>query len=241
MPDLPPSSSITKTIARESYSFPTYSFTKINLLNGPFNIKLSQNINYTSIDVETEQSIHKYISIDIEQNDTLTIHMTKNIYLTDKINITILITYQDLIELYIDGMINIQCINQIETNQFNLYNRGSGSIKLKLNVNNLNAYLHSIGHVQFCGQVYNETTIKSLNIGNIECRNLLTRKMNIISNGIGNIYIVAIDEINITLNGIGIIYYSGPLRQEIKTGLGNIFQIPNLLSSNDQDIINEEF
>jgi len=28
-----------------------------------------------------------------------------------------------------------------------------------------------------------------------------------------NIYLIAIDEINLTLNGIGIIYYSGPLKQ----------------------------
>jgi hypothetical protein len=65
--------------------------------------------------------------------------------------------------------------------------------------------------------------------------------MNFISNGIGNIYIIAIEEINLTLNGIGIIYYSGPLKQQIKTGLGNIIEIPNLLSSNNQQIIDEDF
>jgi hypothetical protein len=164
--------------------------------------------------------------------------MTQN--LNNKINTTLIIIYQELEELYTDGMINIQCINHIETNIFRLYNRGTGLIKLKLNVNTLDAYLHSIGRVKLCGQVNNEATVKSLGIGDIDCRNLLTKKINLISSGIGNIYIMALDEINITLSGIGTVYYSGPLKQQIKTGLGNIMEIPNISSSIDQQIINED-
>jgi len=239
MPDLPSlSSSITK-------SHQIHSFTKINLLGGPYNVKLYHNIhsndNYTTVDIETEQSIHELISIDIEQNDILTIRLMENLKINNKTNIKILIEYQQLNELYIDGMINIHCINSIETNRFRLYNRGIGSVKLKLNVNILDAYLHSIGPIKLCGQVLNEMIIKSLGVGDVDCRNLLTRKINIISSGIGNIYIKAIDEINITLSGIGIIYYSGPLKEQIKTGLGNIIEIRNLLSLNDQDIIDEDF
>jgi hypothetical protein len=77
-------------------------------------------------------------------------------------------------------------------------------------------------------------------VGDVECRNLLTKKINIISSGIGDIYITATDEINITLSGIGTVYYSGPLKQQIKTGLGNIMEIPSVLSSNDQQILNED-
>jgi hypothetical protein len=245
MPDLPPLNSQLSSSSITTKTYEIHSFTKINLLGGPFNVKLYHNIhlnnNYTSVDVETEQSIHKYISIDTQQDDILTIRMIENLNLNNKTNITILIIYQQLNEVYIDGMINIQCINQIETNLFRLYNHGTGFIRLKLNVHILDAYLHSIGRIKFCGQVLNETTIKSLSIGDIDCRSLLTRKMNFISNGIGNIYIIAIEEINLTLNGIGIIYYSGPLKQQIKTGLGNIIEIPNLLSSNNQQIIDEDF
>ncbi|CAF4824063.1 unnamed protein product [Rotaria sp. Silwood1] len=119
------------------------SFTKINLLGGPFNVKLYRNINsndnYTSVDVETEQSIYKLISIDIEQNDILTIR-----------------------------------------------------------------------RIKLCGQVNNEATLKSLGVGAVECRNLLTKKINLISSSIGTIYITVIDEINITLSGIATVYYSGP-------------------------------
>ncbi|CAF2334461.1 unnamed protein product [Rotaria sp. Silwood2] len=62
----------------------------------------------------------------------------------------------------------------------------------------------------------------------------VNKKIHVISSGIGNIYITAIDEINITLSGIGTIYYSGPLKEHINTGLGSILEIPNVLSSNDQ-------
>jgi hypothetical protein len=249
MPDLPslrspllsPSVPVT---TRETHPLITRSFTKINLSGGPFNVKLYHNTNpndnYTSVEVEAEQSIHKLISIDIVQNDILTIRMIEHLNINNKTNITIVIIYQQLDELHIDGMINIQCINQIQANIFRLHHRGTGSIKLKLNINILDAYLHSIGHVKLCGQVKDEVTLKSLGVGDVECRNLLTKKINIISSGIGDIYITASDEINITLSGIGTVYYSGPLKQQIKTGLGNIMEIPSVLSSNDQQILNED-
>jgi hypothetical protein len=236
MPDLP--SSVTTT--RITHTFTSHSFTKINLFNGPFNVQLYQNSdlnnNYTSVDVETEQSIQNFISINIELNDTLTIRMIKTLKNDDKINITVLIVYQRFDEMYIDGLINIQCFNPIQTNIFRFYNHGTGSIKLKLNVNIFDAYFHSIGNVKLCGQVFNDTTIKSLSIGNIDCRNLLTRKINILSSGIGNMYLMAIDEVNIILSGIGIVYYSGPLKQRIQTGLGNILDF-----SANPSIIVEDF
>lgn len=245
MPDLPSTSSFIRRTTQKTYSFPSYSFTKINLFNGPFNIKLYHNIdlndNYTSIDIETEQTLYKYISVNIEQNNTLTIRMLEKFHLNKQINITILIIYQELNEIYIDGLIHVKSLNPIETNQFRLYNHGNGLIKLQFNVINLDVYLHSISRIKLFGQVYNQTTIRSLNIGDIQCRNLVTKKMNLISNGIGNIYVIAIDEINILFNGMGIIYYSGPLNQQISTGLGNIIQISNLLSLNDQELINEDF
>jgi hypothetical protein len=107
MPDLP-----SNLITHESHSFTTRSFTKISLFDGPFNVQVYQNINsdnnYTSVEVETEQSIHKFISIDIKENDLLTIRLRENIIRKAHLNITILIVYRELNELYIDGSINIQ-------------------------------------------------------------------------------------------------------------------------------------
>jgi hypothetical protein len=124
-------------------------------------------------------------------------------------------------------MVNIQCLNQIQTDRFRLNNRAHGLIKLKLHVNILDAYLHSIGRVKLCGQVNNEATIQSLGVGDVQCRNLFTKKINIVSSGIGNLYVTATDEINITLSGIGTVYYTGPLKIQMKTGLGNIVEIPD--------------
>ncbi|CAF0778858.1 unnamed protein product [Adineta steineri] len=246
MPDLPPlhprvPSSSNSLLTRETHTFTTRSFTKINLSGGPFNVKLyhntNSNDNYTSVEVEAEQSLHKLISIDIIQNDILTIRMVENLNINNNhTNITLIIIYRELTELYIDGLINVQCVNQIQTHMFRLHHRGTGSIKLKLHVNILDAYLHSIGRIKLCGQVNDDAILKSLGVGDVDCRNLLTKKINVISSGIGNIYITAIDEINITLSGIGTVYYSGPLKQQIKTGLGNIMEMP----INDQQIFNQD-
>ncbi|CAF5084955.1 unnamed protein product, partial [Rotaria sp. Silwood1] len=59
---------------------------------------------------------------------------------------------------------------------------------------------HSIGRIKLCGQVNNEATLKSLGVGAVECRDLLTQKINLISSSIGTIYITVIDEINIKEN-----------------------------------------
>jgi hypothetical protein len=235
MPDLPSSSrspsSPSISTTRKVYPFTSKIFTKINLSGGPFNVKLYQNLNsndnYTSVDVEAEESFQKLILIDIVHNTILTIRMVENNNLINKTNITITINYHQLTELYIDGMINVQCLNQIHSDKLSLHNRATGSIKLKLNVNTLDAYLHSVGRVKLCGQVKQEATIQSLGVGDVQCRNLFTKKINVISSGIGNIYITATDEINITLSGIGTVYYTGPLKQETKTGLGNIIQMQN--------------
>ncbi len=60
--------------------------------------------------------------------------------------------------------------------------------------------------------VFNDATRKSLGIEDVECQYLFIRKMNVISSGIGTIYVIVIDKINMTLSEIGIFYYSDPLK-----------------------------
>ncbi|CAF0725508.1 unnamed protein product [Rotaria sordida] len=150
-------SSPSSSIIRETHLFTTRTFTKVNLLGGSFNVKLYHNTNL--------------ISIDIEQNDTLTIRMIENLNISNKTNITLFIIYQQLNEFSIDGKINIQCVNLIQPNLFHLYHRDSGLIKLKLTVDKLNAYLHSIGRVKLCRHVNDEVTLKSIRAGDVDCRN----------------------------------------------------------------------
>jgi Putative auto-transporter adhesin, head GIN domain len=246
MPDVPPPpsrssallSSAGSLLTHQTHPFTTRTFSKINLSGGPFNVKLYRNLNseenYTSVDVEAEEAVHSLITIDVDQNDQLTVRMIDNPNVVNKTNVTILITYGQLNELYTDGTVNIQCINQIETDTFRVHSRGSGTIKLKLNVNFFDAYLHSVGRIKVCGQVNEEATLKSLGVGDVDCRRLYTKKTNVISSGIGNIYVMASDEIYITLSGIGTVYYSGPLKQEIKTGLGNIMEMQEASMSDSQ-------
>jgi hypothetical protein len=250
MPDLPPLPSSTPlptvlVLTREAHPLKTRPFTKISLSGGPFNVKLYQNTNlndnHTAVEVEAEPSAHKLIAIDVVQNDILTIRLTQSVSLHNQTNITLVIIYQQLTELSIDGMINIQCINRIRSNAFRVHNQGTGSIKLKLDVNMLDAYLHSIGRVKLCGRVHNEAVVKSLGVGDVDCQHLLTKKISVISSGIGNIYITATDEINITLSGIGTVYYAGPLKHHAKTGLGNIMEMPNASPSSEQPTVNRDF
>lgn len=240
MPDLPPSSLSSSHSASSSSSIPTTrkiypfsanSFNKVSLSGGPFNVKFYQNPNmndnYTSVDVVAEEAHHALVSIEILPMEILSIRVQNNLNLVNKTTISLTINFFELIELNIDGLVNTHCLNSIETDRFRLNNRANGFIKLKFHVNVLEAFLHSFGRVKLCGQVNNEATIQSLGVGDVQCRNLFTKKINVISSGIGNLYVKATDEINVILSGIGTVYYTGPIKQQTKTGLGNLVEIPD--------------
>ncbi|CAF0896266.1 unnamed protein product [Adineta ricciae] len=200
------------------------SFTKIHIAGGRFDLKLSQDSSSTSIDIFADDTARHLVLVDVIQSDILLIRMMENPNLVNQSKIIITITYSNLTELFIDGMINIQCLNPIRVDQLLVHNRATGFVKLKVQINILDVYLHSIGRMKFCGQVNEEATIHSLGVGDIQCKGLFTKKVNVISSGIGNIYVQATDEVNIILSGIGTVFYTGPLRKQIRTGLGNIIQ-----------------
>ncbi|CAF0737272.1 unnamed protein product [Rotaria sordida] len=89
-------SSPSSSIIRETHLFTTCTFTKVNLLDGSFNVKLYHNTNL--------------ISIDIEQNDTLIIRMIENLNISNKTNITLFIIYQQLNEFSIDAIDEINIV-----------------------------------------------------------------------------------------------------------------------------------
>lgn len=200
------------------------SFTKIHLAGGRFDLKLLQNSSSSSVDVFAEDTVRHLVLIDVIQTDILFIRMMENPNLVNQSKIIITIIYSNLTELFIDGMINIQCLNPIRVDELLVHNRATGFVKLKLHVNFLDVYLHSIGHMKLCGQVNEEAAIHSLGVGEIQCSGLFTKKVDVISSGIGNIYVQATDEVNIILSGIGTVFYTGPLRKQIRTGLGNSIQ-----------------
>ena len=244
MPGVPVSASPSPSsisFTRQVYTFADRTFTRIDLFGGPFNVRLYQNPhpddNYTSVDVETDELMHKGIHIDVVQDQILLIRMNGDAPYMSKSNITLTITYRQLNELHIDGTMNIRCLNRIRTDQFRLHHHGMGTIKLKLDGNTLDAYLHSIGLVQLCGQVKEQVTIKTVGVGDVRCRSLLTKKIHIISAGIGNIFVRATEEINIILSGISTVYYAGPLKQQIRTGSGHIVETDGSISTIDQRTI----
>ncbi|CAF2469596.1 unnamed protein product [Rotaria sp. Silwood2] len=151
MPDLPSRqsslSSPLSPIIRKSHSFTAHTFTKINLLSSPINVKLYHhtniNNNYTSVDVETEQLIHKFILIDIEQNDILTICMIENSNIPNETNITLFIMYQQLNELHIDGYIKL-------CGQIHVISSGIGNIYITA-IDEINITLSGIGTIYYSG------------------------------------------------------------------------------------------
>lgn len=232
MPDKPLSVkpiSSNLNITQRIYPFFQSNFESIHLLGGPFDVYLYQNPNvdenYTSIDVITEEYFHSQVIVNFTASNIIIGSTDSRTLSHNQVYIRVMINYYQVKRLHIEGLIHTHCLNTIHADTFHLHDRSSGSVKLKLNVNVLNAYFHSTGYTKICGRVNAVANIQSLALNQVNCRNLLIHSLNVKTSGIGHIYVTVLNGINATLTGLGNIYYRGQLQHTVKTGLGSFIPI----------------
>lgn len=220
MPDLPSSSS--SLVRRVVHS----SFRRLHLAGGPMSVTFShRSSNDTSIELEAEESVHPFIHLDINDLDQLVIRTDQEGREEEEEVPSLKIFFDHLDELQVDGSIDIQCSTSIPSDHFRLVTRGSGSIRLKLNVTDLDVSLHSMGRVKLCGLVHRQARIQSFGLADVQCRHLTTRRVDLLSSGIGDVFVSAEEELKINLTGLGTVYYRGPLKEETRTGLGHLVHV----------------
>lgn len=237
MPDSPEfdknrSISFDRSIVRRVYSFNRNDFQRLHIVGGPFNVKIYQNIrfdeNISSLDVETTEEIHSFLSIEMANQRQMNIRINENSSKKITSNISLSLNYFQLNEIYLDGQIYFRCLNSIQSENFRLISFGSNFIKLKLNVQTFQSFLYSLGENKFCGYVHHRTTIRSFGFADVHAENLLTKKIDVLSTGFGNVFVLSIESMNITSTGFGHVYYRGHLNHHNRTGLGNLIQLEDV-------------
>ena len=220
MPDLPSSSS---SVIRRFH----YSFRRLHLAGGPMSVRFTHRSRWESndtsiVEIEAEDSLHPFIHLEINQNDQLVIR-TDDEFQASTIQVNIL--YEHFDELHLDGWIDTECLTPIPSEHFRLFARGSGSVRLKFNVTDLEASLYSMGEVKLCGLVRRQATIRSFGLANVQCRHLWTRSVDLLSAGIGNVFVSGTEELKVNLTGVGTVSYRGPLKEQSRTGLGQLVNV----------------
>ena len=221
MPDLPSkSSSLVRRVVHPS-------FRRLHLAGGPMSVTFSpRSSNDTSIELEAEESVHPFIHLDINDVDQLVIRTDQD---GEEEIPSLTIFFDRLDELQVDGSVDIQSSSSLSSEHFRLVTRGSGSIRLKLNVSDLDVSLHSMGRVKLCGLVHRQARIRSFGLADLQCRHLTTRRVDLLSSGLGDVFVSAEEELKINLTGLGTVYYRGPLKEQTRTGLGHLVHVESSL------------
>lgn len=144
----------------------------------------------------------------------------------DKDKVEVIITAPELNSVFSEGVGNFVIKNGLKTNVLKIKSSGVGSITINsLNCDNLIATLDGVGNIVVNGTA-KDASFNLTGVGSIKAGNLKADKVKAFSQGIGEVRCYAIKSIDVSLQGIGSIYYSG--NPEIKNlrrdGVGKIKQ-----------------
>jgi hypothetical protein len=151
---------------------------------------------------------------------------------------------QTLNGLYIHGSSDVETLQKIEADKFDLKISGSGSVKVaEMKTNSLNLSVAGSGSVKMdavdctedisssiagSGDIYVKGSSKQLNIaiagsGDFKGENLQVRSANVKISGSGDAKVWAEDELNVNIAGSGDVFYKGTPKLNLKTaGSGSV-------------------
>ncbi|MEO0585763.1 MAG: head GIN domain-containing protein [Bacteroidota bacterium] len=133
------------------------------------------------------------------------------------------ITAPVLSKLHVSGSSEVDIVDQITGNQFDLNVSGKGDVDMDLDVKTFQANLSGKADIDVGGQAsYSEITVSGA--GDIHAFDLRTKKTRVNISGKGNAEIYTLEELDAKLSGAGTILYRGnPSRiNKHKSGIGTI-------------------
>lgn len=147
----------------------------------------------------------------------------KRNYSGDKKELVIRIGSPHLKEINFESVGSLQIKNNFKSDELTINNKGVGQMKIDdCHVGIFNLTSKSVGLIEIKG-TSNDTYINSEGIGKIDCSQFKSKRVKVISKGVGNLLVYAQESIDISLTGIGNVnYYGNP--KEVTTdvsGVGN--------------------
>lgn len=138
-------------------------------------------------------------------------------------SIEVYINFKYLEKLDIEGAVDLQCENQIKTDNLKLEFDGAGNVELNINASKMIAEISGVGNFEIEGETdYHKVEFSG--IGSYEAQDLRSKYTIVESNGIGSVKVYASNKFKGEANGIGSVdYYGDPDDVSIDaTGLGSV-------------------
>ena len=206
---------------RRLQSLGSRSFDKI-VVQGVIDVKLTQS-NEHQVEIEATQDSHQYIKVDVSDDHVLSIRTEQGFCSSAKAVAHVKIN--GLNSYTLNNVVGTtESTNIIEQNgKFSLHvNHGTANVALKLNALTFDAIISGTSNCTLEGKVTNEASIKSEGVFNIDASSFITSKMNVDANGVGKVYVHAIERINALASGMAQIFYQGPLGTVQQNGMARV-------------------
>lgn len=206
---------------RQAYPLGSRSFDKVRV-QGVIDVKLTQS-NEQKVEVEATPDCHQHIQVDITDDQVLSISTTGRFSSPKKLVAHVGVT--SLKSCVLDNLIGtVESTNTIHPNdKFSLQvNGGTATVNLNLNASVLDAIISGTSTCKLMGNVTNDANIRSEGVFQIDASSLITSRMNLVANGVGRVFVHAINQVNIEANGACQIYYRGPLGMVRQQGIARV-------------------
>ena len=210
------------------------SFNEI-VVDGPFDVFLSSTTMTNPnpmVEVESVSELQSRIIVEIVENHVLSVRIIGVNQIVTKLNIYIhhplslrRYTFVGAGNTVTDG----NGISNEDNQVFVVDHRGTGNIRMQLNVFNLQYDFSGTGDSLLSGQVRQQAVFNAKGTGEINALNLSSRTASVFATGVGDVQITAIEDLQIESTGISNVKYRLPQGRRpskvVSTGLGQIIPL----------------
>ena len=175
------------------------------ITDGVFNVYLSQGRTH-EVQVETDENLQGIVKIRTVNNH-LYVDLAENTkFESTKMNIYITSPTYEKIDC--DGVVNINSTGTIVTPNLKIENDGVGNINLDVICESLSINSDGVGNTTLNGESEN-LTIRNSGVGDVDAYDHISMIVNIVNSGVGNSEVYVTEELDVTISGVGNVYYKG--------------------------------
>lgn len=176
-------------------------------LAGFMDVELTQGSG-TQVKVEADENLQQYIITEME-DDILVIRMRSNIRFINSERLKIYITTDRLEQLTLSGSGNISGTNKFTgSDHLKLRVSGVGDLRLDLNTPKLEAEISGSGSLALTGET-KDAKIQINGVGDCDATELKAENATVKIAGSGDVKIFADNNLDVTIRGVGSVYYKG--------------------------------
>lgn len=191
-------------------------------INGIIDLRLDQG-DAPSLEIQGDEEAINALQINTSGKSLQITYDSESSFFSSVNTPRVILTLTDLTDLKFNGVGNFVMEDNFRVESIKISGSGVGNIELSLDAQAIGASFDMMGNVKLSGTV-ESMNLRNDGIGFINASELVAKKLVLNSSGIGKIDVNCLEELSISVNGIGSVSYSGNptiLKKEIN-GIGKV-------------------